>query len=109
MTLENKIAVIGDHDSIIGYKTLGMEVFAVTDATSAAAVLNGVSKDGYVVIYITEQFASQIEDTIALYRSQRLPSVVPIPSIFGKTGIGMQQVKDSVKKAVGADILGFDE
>lgn len=105
----NKIAVIGDHDSIIGYKTLGMEVFAVTDAASATAVLNDLSKNGYVIIYITEQIASQIEETIAQYRSLRLPSVVPIPSISGKTGLGMQQVKESVKKAVGADILGFDE
>jgi len=107
--MENKVAVIGDHDSILGFKTLGMEVFVVNDAAQAVATLNRAAKEGYVIIYITEQFASQIEDTIAVYRSQKLPAVVPIPSIFGKTGIGMQQVKDSVKKAVGADILGFDE
>ena len=107
--MENKIAVIGDHDSIIGYKTLGMEVFAVNEAQGAAAVLNNISQEGYVIIYITEQFACQIEETIALYRPQKLPSVVPIPSISSKTGMGMRQVRESVKKAVGADILGFDE
>ena len=107
--MENKIAVIGDHDSIIGYKTLGMEVFAVNDAQDVIAILDDISQKGYAVIYITEQFASQIEETIALYRSQKLPSVVPIPSISGKNGLGMQQVREAVKKAVGADILGFDD
>ena len=39
-----------------------------------------------------------------VYKRQ-LPAVVPIPGLFGNTGLGMQQVKHSVEQAVGSDIL----
>jgi vacuolar-type H+-ATPase subunit F/Vma7 len=35
--------------------------------------------------------------------------VIPIPSIAGTTGLGMFQVRESVKKAVGMDIFAQDE
>jgi V/A-type H+/Na+-transporting ATPase subunit F len=107
--MDYKVAVIGDHDSILGFNALGMELFVASDARQAGEMLDSAAAGGFAIVYITEQLAEAIPDKIADYRSQRLPAIVPIPSIKGSTGIGMQQVKDSVKKAVGVDILGFDE
>ncbi|MHB8963814.1 MAG: V-type ATP synthase subunit F [Saccharofermentanales bacterium] len=107
--MDYKVAVIGDYDSILGFNALGMELFAAEDAQQAASHLDAAAAGGYAIVYITEQLAEGIPEKIADYRSRKLPAIVPIPSIKGSTGIGMQQVKDSVKKAVGIDILGFDE
>lgn len=107
--MNNKVAIIGDYDSVIGFKTLGMEIFDVKDSEGAKTALTKTVNEHYAVVYITEDYAEKIKETIDYYKERKIPAVVPIPSILGKTGLGMRQVQESVKKAVGIDILGFDE
>ena len=57
------------------------------------------------MIYITEPAAALVSDTIAKYRSSKLPSIVLIPAIEGNTGDGMRALHEAVEKAVGSDIL----
>ena len=42
-------------------------------------------------------------------RDLKLPAVIPVPSVRGTTGLGLRQVQESVKKAVGMDIFAHDE
>ena len=37
------------------------------------------------------------------------PAIIPIPGVAGNTGIGIRDVKQSVEKAVGSDILFADQ
>lgn len=37
--------------------------------------------------------------------SERTPAIIPIPGVDGNFGIGIANVKKSVERAVGADIL----
>ena len=39
------------------------------------------------------------------YVSERTPAIIPIPGVDGNFGIGIANVKKSVERAVGADIL----
>lgn len=103
-----KVGVIGDRDSVLGFKAVGFDVFPVVSREEASEQLNRLVDDGYAVIYITEQIASQIAEDIERYRSSRFPAIIPIPGIQGSLGIGMSSVKKSVEKAVGADILFND-
>lgn len=100
-----KIAVIGDKDSILGFKTLGVATFPVTGAEDALAVLKKLALENYGVIYITEELAGELSDPIAELNKRFLPVVVLIPDNKGTRGIGMQQIKEKVEKAIGADIL----
>ncbi len=104
-----KAAVIGDQDSILAFNALGMDIFTAEKAEIAARLIDQLAGSGYAVIYITEPVAALVSDRIAYYRERELPAIVPVPSIKGMTGSGMQQVKNSVKKAVGIDILEFDK
>jgi V/A-type H+-transporting ATPase subunit F len=60
----------------------------------------------YAVVFVTEQVAQGIEETIERYTKQMLPAVILIPSNQGTLNIGMQQINDNVEKAVGVNILG---
>jgi len=100
-----KIGVIGDKDSILGFKTLGVAIFPVVDAQAALSILKQVSKEDYAVLFITEELAQQLEEPIAELNKRFLPVVVPIPNNKGTLGIGMSKIKESVEKAIGADIL----
>ena len=103
-----KAAVIGDQDSILGFNALGMDIFPAEKAQTVSKLLDELAESGYAAIFITEPLAEMVKDKLAFYREKELPAIVPIPSVRGATGMGMQQVKDSVQKAVGIDILGID-
>ncbi|RCX17482.1 V/A-type H+-transporting ATPase subunit F [Anaerobacterium chartisolvens] len=101
----HRIGVIGDKDSILGFKALGIEVFSVEDAEEAEKTLENMVVNNFAVIYITEQTAKDITPVIDRYNSRTVPVIIPIPGNQGTLGLGMQGVKRTVERAVGADIL----
>ncbi len=100
-----KIAVMGDYDSIYGFAAIGLTTFPADDAQEAAKTLHKLAESGYGIIYITEELAAKISKEIAKYEQAMLPSIILIPGVKGNTGEGIRQVKGSVEKAVGSDIL----
>lgn len=102
-----RIGVIGDKDSILGFKAVGFDVFEAQGAEDAAKALHAAASRDYAVIYITEQMAVEIIDDIDQYKEAQCPAIIPIPGNAGPTGLGMMNVKKSVERAIGADIL-FD-
>ena len=93
-----KIAVLGDYDSIYGFAALGLDTFPVSDLEEAEEIFNRLTADQYAVIYVTEALAAKFKESL-------LPSIILIPGISGNTGAGIENVKKSVKQAVGSDIL----
>ncbi len=100
-----KVAVIGDKDSILGFKTIGVETFPVTSSEAALNSLKKLVSDNYGVIFITEELARDLEDVISELNKRYLPAIVLIPNSKGTLGIGIEQIKRNVEKAIGADIL----
>ncbi|MFA5527947.1 MAG: V-type ATP synthase subunit F [Peptostreptococcales bacterium] len=100
-----KIAVLGDRDSIYGYAALGLNTYAVTSKDEALRILKTLVNEHYAIIYITEAWQSQLETEIDQYVTAPLPAIIPIPGVSGNTGKGMYNVKKSVERAVGSDII----
>jgi len=100
-----KIAVIGDKDSILGFKAIGVDTFSVTSSEAALKVLKQLVSENYGVIFITEELARELEDIVTELHKRYLPAVVLIPNSKGALGIGIHQIKKNVEKAIGADIL----
>ncbi len=100
-----KIAAMGDKDSIYGFASIGLKIFPVDDSQVAIHTLRKIIDNGYAVIFITEQLATQIESELDRYRSLPTPAIIPIPGVTGNTGLGMRNVSKSVEQAVGSDIL----
>ena len=100
---EYKIAALGDRDSVLGFRALGLEVFPAEDVEQAKATLRRLAKENYAIIYLTEGYAKDMGPEIARYKDALTPAVILIP---GKEGsLGMENVKTAVERAVGADIL----
>lgn len=100
-----KIAVMGDRDSIYGYAALGLDTYPVTNPEEAAKQLKTLADSQYAVIYVTEALQAKLETEIDRYVSEGLPAIIPIPGVSGNTGMGMRNVKKSVERAVGSDII----
>ncbi|HYE84149.1 MAG TPA: V-type ATP synthase subunit F [Clostridia bacterium] len=100
-----KIGVIGDKDSILGFKALGISVFPTTDIREANRLVHKLAKEKYAVIFLTEQLAKDLDEAINEYKDSLTPAIILIPNNRGTLGLGMKGVKNSVEKAIGADIL----
>ena len=56
-----KIAVIGDYDSIYGFAALGLSICPVKTREETRDLLRRLAEGKYVIIYITEAAAAQVE------------------------------------------------
>lgn len=101
----NKIAVIGDKDTVLAFKAVGVEVYDATTPEQAQSLLKKLSQGEYAVVFIAENLAEQIPDTLAKAKLRTFPAVVPIPTGANSSGFGMQGIKADVEKAIGVDIL----
>ena len=101
----SRVAVIGDRDSVLGFKALGVSIFSASNADEAADSLRWISGEDYAVCFITEEFARELEALINTFRKAPSPIVVPIPSRLGSIGFGMERLKVNMRKATGADVL----
>ena len=102
---EYKIAALGDRDSVLGFRALGLDVYPAENSEEAKGILHRLAKDNYAIIYLTEGFAKDMTAEIARYKDSVTPAVILIPGKAGSLGIGMNAVKPAVERAVGADIL----
>lgn len=100
-----KIAVVGDKDSVLAFKALGIDVFPVVESDEARKTIDRLAVNNYAVIFVTEQVAEKVEETIERYNREILPAVILIPSNQGTLNIGMQRIQNNVEKAVGVNIL----
>ena len=101
-----KIGVVGDKDSVLAFKALGIDVFPVLEYDEAKRTVDKLAMNDYAVIFVTEQVAQGIQETIERYTKKMLPAIILIPSNQGTLNIGMQRINDNVEKAVGVNILG---
>lgn len=101
----NKIGIIGDFASVSGFMAAGFSVAEANTPPEAASALHRMAKEEFAVIFVTEDLAVQISGDIARYTSKPLPAIIVIPGKNGSTGYGLGEIKKSVEKAVGADIL----
>ena len=85
-----KIAVLGDRDSVLGFRALGLDVFFAEDAETGRRTLHRLAQD--------------MTAEIARYQDDMLPAVILIPGRGGALGLADRALHAAVERAVGADI-----
>ena len=74
-----RIAVLGDKDSVLGFKALGLDVFPAETVEEAKGTLHQLAKENYAVIYLTEQYAAGMTAEVARYKDELTPAIILIP------------------------------
>ena len=83
-----KIAVIGDRDSVLGFRALGLEVHTVEDSTEARHLLRKAAEEGCAAVFLTEALAAPLQEEIDRYKEALTPAIVLIPGKGGSLGLG---------------------
>lgn len=102
----HKVAVIGDRESVLGFRAIGFDVSEAESKDEAEAAIKSFAGRSYAVIFITEQLAELAWEQIDRFKEEQIPAIITLPNNRGSTGIGMQGIKKVVERAVGADIFG---
>ena len=107
MSEQAKIAVVGEKDTVLCFKAIGLDVFPVYEETpeNSRRTVDHLAREGYDLLFITEQIAKTIEETIERYKNQMLPAIILIPGSRGSLGLGLRKIRDNVEKAVGVNVL----
>ncbi len=101
----NKIAIIGDRESIKGFAAIGISTVPCDVDDTAAQKFNELCSGEYGIVFITEELARHLEEEIAKYDNKFIPAIIPLTGVKNNNGIGMDRLKASVEKAVGSDII----
>ena len=105
MATTYQIAVIGDWESVMGFRALGLDTYPVTSVAEAKEQVRELAKTDCAVIYLTEQLAKDMEDVLSRYKDELRPAIILIPGREGSLGIGKDNIQRAIERAVGADIL----
>lgn len=101
---EGTIAVVGDKDSVLAFKAIGLDVFPVEGEFQARETVHNLARN-YSVIFVTEKVALQAEMYIKRYKTRAYPVIVPIPSAEGNMHLGLKGINANVEKAIGSGVL----
>ena len=104
--MSNRIAVVGDKESIYGFAALGLDPYVFEMSDEGFTMFKRLCQnESYSIIFVTEAAAAVLEKEIEKYRSAPSPAIILIPGVSGNTGEGLSAVRKSVEKAVGSDIF----
>lgn len=104
----SKVGVIGDKDSVMGFLALGIDTFTAYEPEEIKKTIHRLIEEDYAIIYITEQASLLAKDYIARFKDEPLPAIIVIPGIGGSLELGMNEIRESSKRAIGVDILFND-
>ena len=101
-----KIAILGNHDSILGFKALGLDCFGIYTQEEAEKMIDKIyEKKEHGILFITEDWMEKLSNKMSELKGAALPAVIGIPGVKGATGEGQKEISRIVEKAVGSDIL----
>jgi V/A-type H+/Na+-transporting ATPase subunit F len=99
-----KIAVVGDSTSIMGFKPLGLDTYALDTVDEIDALWPEVLKGDYAIILMTEPVFGQAQPLLRQLETRVTPAVIAIPSTAGATGAARRYIQGLMERAIGASI-----
>ena len=103
--MAHKIGAIGDKDSVLPFKLFDFDTRTIKDKQVIRQQIEEMAKNDYGIIYITEEFAQLVPETIKRYEEKMIPAIVLIPNHEGTLGIGKSMIQGQVERAVGQNML----
>ena len=100
--MAERIAVVGEWNSIMGFRALGLATYPTADAEEAKEIVRTLAKEECAVIYLTEQMAKDMMPTIERYKDALRPAIILIPGQEGS--LGQSSIETAIKRAVGTEI-----
>ena len=102
----DKIAAIGDRDTVTGFRLVGVSECAVPKSPEETRnLLYQFFRDPSMgLIIITEPLAAEVENVIVELSQSPVPVILLVPDRDGTTGAFEAVLKELIRRAVGIEI-----
>ncbi len=105
--MKGKMAIIGDGDSVLVFKAVGIDAYGTESGEEARRILTKLAKE-YQIIFVTDKLAKELKETADSFSSSAYPIILTLPSMSGSSGYGYEVLKREMERALGIDILFKD-
>jgi V/A-type H+/Na+-transporting ATPase subunit F len=101
-----KMGMLGDWTSTVGFKAVGIQVYAVSPE-DALEVWKNLAMEELAMVLMTEPVFEALRGHIPDFPAHEgLPVVLAIPPVTGSTGIAGRIIRERVIKALGSVVQG---
>lgn len=105
----SKAIALGEKHLILGFKGVGFEIVPVEESSRLMSALIALSRDPEIgIVLITESMAGENPQAIQEFRQRSSAILTLIPTHEGSRHTSFHEIRKSVEKAIGVDILGED-
>ena len=104
-----EIAFLGDADSVLGFRALGVETIVPDDADDARKQFEKLVKQRTSVIMITEEMMDYLQEQMEEVVHMAIPAVVVLPGITGTMKRGEDTIRELIIRAVGVDLMSDEQ
>jgi V/A-type H+-transporting ATPase subunit F len=105
----SKAVAIGEKHLIIGFKGVGFEIVPLEDSSRLMQELIALSRGSEVgLVLLTESMADENPKAIEEFRQRSSAILTIIPTHEGSKHSSFQEIRKSVERSIGIDILGKD-
>ncbi len=104
--VSDKIAVIGDRDTVTGFRMVGVRESSVPKGPDEIrkSLLDYFRDPEMGLIIITEPLATEVEETIIELSEAPVPVILLVPDRQGSTGAYETVLRELIRRAVGIEI-----
>jgi len=101
-----KIAVIGDEDTVAGFKLAGVSQgwVARTPSEVEAALREAERDEEVAIIIITEEAASMAKHKLQEMYLKPRPAIVEVPSKKGAAEVKEDPIRELLRRAIGIEV-----
>ena len=105
----SKAVAVGEKHLILGFKGVGFDIVSVEDSEKLMHELNTLSRDpGTGLVLVTESMAKEAPKAVEEFRGRSSAVLTIIPTHEGSMHISFQEMRKSVERSLGIDLLGKD-
>lgn len=102
-----RAVAVGEKHLVLGFKGVGMDVVPISEPEALRAELMRLARNAEVgLVLVTESMASQAPEALKDFREAGGGILVVIPSHEGSKGFSFEEMRKSVERSIGVDILG---
>ena len=102
-----KGVALGQQHHILGFKGVGFEIVAVENSAELEHQLVILARDPEVaLVLLTEDMAVEAPEALDNFRLRSSAVLTVIPTHEGSRHVSFQEIRRSVERSLGVDILG---
>ncbi len=109
MAEQGRMAFIGDADSVLGFRALGVETYTPVSGDEAVEIFRSLVKEKASVVMITEDMLDHLQIEVDQVVSLPVPAIVVLPGVSGSKHMGEDTIRNLIIRAVGVDLMAEDE